>query len=55
MEILLNQKRKTTTPVWRYLIFVLMILMYILPMYVLINMSLREVTDISSRLYPQKS
>jgi raffinose/stachyose/melibiose transport system permease protein len=55
MEILLkNQKRKTTTPVWRYLIFVLMILMYILPMYVLINMSLREVTDISSRLYPPK-
>lgn len=47
-----KKKKKITTPIWRYFIFIALIIVYILPIYVLINMSLREVTDIRSRLYP---
>lgn len=43
--------RKLKTGTWRYLVFIGLILIYIMPMYVLINMSLRDVTDISSRLF----
>ena len=43
--------RKIKTAIWRYLLFIVLILIYILPMYVLVNMSLREVSDIGSRLY----
>lgn len=42
--------------VWPYVVGIFLIVLYLFPFYVLINLSLREITDLSSRLYfPSKA
>ncbi|SHL56727.1 raffinose/stachyose/melibiose transport system permease protein [Anaerocolumna jejuensis DSM 15929] len=45
---------KSDSKLWHYLVAVLLIIVYLLPIYILINMSFRDVTDITSRLFLPK-
>ncbi|NJP40272.1 carbohydrate ABC transporter permease [Oscillospiraceae bacterium HV4-5-C5C] len=51
MSVALSMKKKKTHHWWKYLVSVVILVIYLLPIYVLLNMSLRDVTDIGSRLY----
>lgn len=44
-----NEKHKTH--LWYYIVGIIVCISYLLPFYVLINMSLRDITDVSSRLF----
>ena len=37
---------------WKYILSVVIVLIYILPIYVLVNMALKHPTDLGSRLLP---
>lgn len=45
---------KSESKLWHYVVAVLLIVVYLLPIYILINMSFRDVTDFSSRLFLPK-
>mgnify|MGYP001237652330 FL=1 len=38
------------TKAWHYIVAALLVLLYLLPIYVMLNLSFREITDIGSRL-----
>ena len=47
-------KRKKHSNAWCYPVMVLCIIVYILPIYVLLNMSFRDITDLASKLFLPK-
>lgn len=52
---LLQTKDEAKFKLWYYVVAVLLILVYLLPIYILLNMSIRSVTDIGSRLFLPKN
>lgn len=51
---MITEKRSTGDKISTVIISILIVLIYLFPFYIVINVSLRDVTDLTSRLFPTK-